>query len=215
MSESEMKNETRERLLDAAEGLFAEKGFEAVSLRDITRTAGANVASVNYHFGSKEGLINEVMKRHALPVNEERVRRLEGLLEGEARPEVREVIEAFLDPLIERITEADERRRLFGRFMGRVTGEEAKGIPSEMVPAFTKMMKLTVAAFQRALPGLSTEETLCRIKFCFAVMTQALLRDEVFEQITERKLAAWEPEKIYQEVLVFCTGGMAEQEGKA
>ena len=54
--------ETRERLLKAAERLFAERGFKKVTVRDICRTARANVAAVNYHFGDKDGLYREVLR---------------------------------------------------------------------------------------------------------------------------------------------------------
>ena len=64
---------TRERVLRSAETLFAERGFEIVSLRDITGAADANVAAVNYHFGSKEKLIDAVIERHVVPINEERM----------------------------------------------------------------------------------------------------------------------------------------------
>ena len=61
--------ETRTRLLDSAEQLFAERGIDATSLRAITTAAGANLASVNYHFGSKDELFREVVSRRIGPVN--------------------------------------------------------------------------------------------------------------------------------------------------
>src|SRR6056297_1114628 len=79
---AEVTHETRERILDAAEFLFGERGFESVSLRDITGRAGANVAAVNYHFGSKEKLVDAVVVRHAVPINDGRMRLL---LEAEDR----------------------------------------------------------------------------------------------------------------------------------
>ena len=95
-SESSAEAGTRERILDAAEALFGEKGFESVSLRDITGRAGANVASVNYHFGSKDKLIAAVIERHAVPINEERLR---CLAEAEARPKVENVLLILSDDL--------------------------------------------------------------------------------------------------------------------
>ena len=67
---------TRDRLLDVAERLFAERGVDATSLRAITTEAEANLASVNYHFGSKDGLFLEILARRTAPVNAERLRLL-------------------------------------------------------------------------------------------------------------------------------------------
>ena len=67
---------TKQRLIEAAEALFADEGFDRVSVRDITTKAAANVAAVNYHFGSREGLVAVVMARYINPVSEERLARL-------------------------------------------------------------------------------------------------------------------------------------------
>src|SRR5688572_31708077 len=69
--------DTRESLLDAAEKLFSEHGIQSASLRQITQHAGANLAAVNYHFGSKDGLVRAVFSRRLRPMNDERFRRLE------------------------------------------------------------------------------------------------------------------------------------------
>ena len=70
---------TKDRLLDTAEQLFAQTGIEATSLRTITAEAGANLAAIHYHFGSKETLIQEVFARRVEPVNQERLRQLDEL----------------------------------------------------------------------------------------------------------------------------------------
>ena len=62
-----MATDTKERMLDTAEGLFAEHGFPATSMRDITNAAGVNLAAINYHFGSKESLLIAVLQRRTLP----------------------------------------------------------------------------------------------------------------------------------------------------
>lgn len=67
---------TKERILETTERLLAEHGFEAVTLRDITTAAEVNVAAVNYHFGSKEKLFEEIQCRYVNPVNDERLRML-------------------------------------------------------------------------------------------------------------------------------------------
>ncbi|MCK5341339.1 MAG: helix-turn-helix transcriptional regulator, partial [Desulfobulbaceae bacterium] len=69
------KPDTKHRILDAAERLFADKGYHNTSLRNITSAAKANLASVNYHFGSKEALISEVMDRRLAPINKIRTER--------------------------------------------------------------------------------------------------------------------------------------------
>ena len=72
-----MAIDTKDRILDTAERLFADKGYPATSLRDITNEAGVNLAAVNYHFGSKEALLSAVLDRRIGPVNEKRLELLD------------------------------------------------------------------------------------------------------------------------------------------
>jgi len=95
---------TRERLLDAAERAFAAQGFHAVSIRDITRAAGVDVALVNYYFGGKQALFEEVFLRRAELLNVERLRRLETVVSKAAPdpPSIEAIIDAFTHPLLDR-----------------------------------------------------------------------------------------------------------------
>ena len=89
---------TEERLLDAAEQLFAAQGYGDTSLRAVTELAGANVAAVNYHYGSKEGLLRAVVGRAMAPINAERDRRLTALYAETGTPAVDEIVRAFVEP---------------------------------------------------------------------------------------------------------------------
>src|SRR5215469_6172712 len=92
------KVDTKARILDAAEKLFGQKGFEATSLRDITAEAQVNLAAVNYHFQSKDSLIDAVIARRIEPVNR---RRLEMLGEAGPDPTIEQILTAFLAPVFE------------------------------------------------------------------------------------------------------------------
>src|SRR5215470_7799735 len=95
---------TRESLMDAAESLFAERGIQAASLRAITEQAGANLAAVHYHFGSKQGLVRAVFSRRLNPLNAERLRRLTQI--EEAGGGLEEVLHAFLVPALDMARDA-------------------------------------------------------------------------------------------------------------
>lgn len=94
--------DTRERIIQAAEALFAEYGFDAVSMRDITTAARVNLASVNYHFGSKNALLAEVVGSRANLLVDERLKLLAAVpRDRHKRPRLEAVIEAFLRPSLE------------------------------------------------------------------------------------------------------------------
>jgi AcrR family transcriptional regulator len=104
VSQTELGAQTRERLLDAAERLFAENGFAATSVRDITAAAASNIAAVNYHFGGKYNLYNEVFRRRMAAMREQRVAsirqaRAEG---GSLEAVLHTFATAFLRPLVDR-----------------------------------------------------------------------------------------------------------------
>jgi AcrR family transcriptional regulator len=104
LSQTELGAQTRERLLDAAERLFAEKGFAATSVRDITAAAASNIAAVNYHFGGKYNLYNEVFRRRMAAMREQRIA---GIRQARAQGGSLEAVlhafaTAFLRPLVDR-----------------------------------------------------------------------------------------------------------------
>lgn len=98
---------TEERLLDAAEQLFGAQGYDETSLRAVTELAGANVAAVNYHYGSKEGLLRAVVGRAMAPINTERDRRLTALTAGAHPPTVEQIVRAFVEPALAAAQESD------------------------------------------------------------------------------------------------------------
>src|SRR3954447_25442612 len=93
---------TRSRILDVAEDLFAERGLDRVSIRDITRKAKVNLAAINYHFGSKDDLIVAVFERRVVPVNEARLASLDVVEKaaGKRSPKLENILEAFIRPAI-------------------------------------------------------------------------------------------------------------------
>lgn len=100
--------ETRGRILEAAQKLFAEKGLDATSVRDITTEAECNVAAVNYHFGGKENLYLESFRAMLEPLRDQRLAVLDELMEREPAPTLEEYLkrfaEGFLDPLVDEST---------------------------------------------------------------------------------------------------------------
>src|SRR5271157_4799471 len=101
--ETPVRHDTKEKILDAAERLFADHGFASTSLRQITAEAGVNLAAVNYHFHSKEALLSAVLERKVRPVNVRRIELLDQALRetGQSRPSLKKVIRAFIQPVFE------------------------------------------------------------------------------------------------------------------
>jgi AcrR family transcriptional regulator len=197
---------TREALLAAAASLFAEKGFEKVSLREVTGRAGANVASVKYHFGSREGLIDAVVVEMTRPVNEERLRRI-AVVEGEKSVCVRKLLEAFFDPLFSRIQGSALSESLFVKLMGRMVGDRPYQFPEEVMAEFREVARRFVPAFRRACPGLSGEDVFWRLHFSFGVMSNALTHRDLLEQVSEGSIAREDLAVTMGRVRSFCEAG--------
>ena len=121
LTETTAQAGTKDRILDAAEELFAERGFRETSLRDITSRARVNLAAVNYHFQSKDALIQAVFARRIGPVNQARMAMLDRF-EAEARGgpvPLENILRAFLEPVVKNEKAVPPSfRRLFGRAYG-------------------------------------------------------------------------------------------------
>ena len=170
-----MPSETRHRILDAAEELFAEKGIAATSVRVLTQAAGVNLAAVHYHFGSKEGLVDAVLERSARTANDERLAdlaQLEASADGEPLA-VEDILTAFIVPGVRRLEAQKNRRQLLARLRSRIEAE-----PPELVEAlfrrhFGVVFSRFLEAFQRALPEMSKELVAERFRFTLGSLSFA------------------------------------------
>src|SRR5690349_16281167 len=91
---------TRESIMATALHLFAQRGIDAVSLNEIVQAAKVNAAAIHYHFGSKDGLIEAILRRNASALGERRNELLDEL-ETRKRISVRDVVKAMVDPVTE------------------------------------------------------------------------------------------------------------------
>ena len=206
---------TRARILLSAEALFAERGFEVVSLREITGAAGVNVAAVNYHFGSKDKLIDAVVIRHLSPVNEERLRQLDKLEErySEVPIPVEEILKAFLSPVLDHIASGEMSEDLFKKFMGRLIGERGYSLPDDACSLFALMAGRFAAAFQKAVPQLNEEAALWRMHFSFGVMAHTLTNGETLGQLSDGRSGNPSTKTLLGNIIDFCRAGI-EFEGR-
>ena len=166
---------TKERILDTAERLFAERGYSATSLRSIIAAADVNLASVHYHFDSKEALLEAVFLRRAIPANEERLRLLERCEReaGDGPPELSKVIEAFIMPAFLVAKDPARGGPVFRRLVGRLYAE-GDLMPKMISKHFIPLLVRFAQALSRALPDLPQEELYWRVHFAMGSVSQAL-----------------------------------------
>ncbi len=164
--------QTKVRILDAAEQLLAERGFAACSLRAVTAAAGVNLGAVNYHFRSKEALIQAVFARRLQPLNRRRLEALDACerqAAGRAVP-LADLLHAFLDPLLD----SDHDGRGFMRLIGRMYFEPSLDIHRSFQAELAPTVRRFLRAFRLTLPDLPTEELCWRLFFTIGAMAQTL-----------------------------------------
>src|SRR5690625_3129818 len=163
---------TKERILGAAEELFAQQGFGGTSLRQVTSRAEVNIAAVNYHFGSKENLVNEVFRRR---MDEMSGQRLEMLRRAQAEQpgNLEAVLAAFVEPAL---ALAGNRRGggAFIRVIARAYAEKNDGLRSFLSERYGHVQRDFARALASCLPGLSKEELYWRLDFLGGALTYTM-----------------------------------------
>jgi AcrR family transcriptional regulator len=187
LNESRVPAATKARLLDAAETLFMEHGFEATSMRVITAAAGANLAAANYHFGSKEELFQAVLTRRLDPMNLERVALLDRL-EHEAAPgplACERILDALFIPALKLARDPARGGTNFLRLLGRAYADPAPFIRQFLSEQYASMIARFKAAFGRALPHLPRKELSWRLHFIMGALSYTLAGTDALKIIAE------------------------------
>ena len=186
-------HETRTRILDAAEELFMQHGFGGTSMRQLTAKAGVNLAAVNYHFGSKDALIEAVFRRRLDPMNAGRIAELDRLEKATAGPLSPEaIIRAFVGASLRMIEDAKCGGRNFIRLLGRTYTDPQKHIRSLIGQLYAPAMERFKNAFERALPQMPRDELVWRIHFMFGTLAYTLAATD-----TVQLIAGCKPEDRY------------------
>lgn len=180
------QHETRTRILDAAEELFMLQGFGGTSMRLLTSKAGVNLAAVNYHFGSKDALIEAVFRRRLDPMNVARIAALEAL-EATGTPDADAIIRAFVGASLRMLEDAKGGGRNFIRLLGRTYTEPAKGIRHLIGQMYAPTMQRYKAALERALPQMPREELVWRMHFMFGTLAYTLAATDTVQLIAGSK----------------------------
>ena len=193
------EHETRTRILDVAEELFMQHGFEATSMRLLTSTARVNLAAVNYHFGSKDALIEALFRRRLDPMNAERVAALDALeQQAGGRPLAPEqIIRAFIGASLRMIEDAKGGGRNFIRLLGRTYTEPAKQIRALIGQLYAPAMERFKTALAGALPEVPLEELVWRMHFMFGTLSYTLAATD-----TVQLIAGCKPEDRYDAQLL-------------
>jgi AcrR family transcriptional regulator len=203
--------DTRERLLNAAEQLFAEHGISGTTLRALTLAAKVNLAAVHYHFGSKEGLLDAVVERRATTMNQERLCELDELersAKGEA-PQVEDILCAFFLPGLRSFArEGPETINLLMRLSARITCEPPATIEALVRKHFGGVMRRFVEALRRSLPGLRKEVVEDRFRFVIGTLSHVFSGTFDLDVIPGHPVCDTSDEERIQHLIVFLAAGL-------
>ncbi len=209
--------DTKQRILDAAERLFAKEGFHCSSLRGITREAEANIAAVHYHFGSKEALIEAVFERRLQQLNPLRIRQMENVREvarqGGRRPKVEEILRAFVEPTF-RFRDSEPGTRHFVTLVGRVLAEPDDRIRGIFVRRMMPIFLFTLELLEEALPELPRPTLFWRLHFTIGAVSHILQMDAKFQNFVQFPEGIQVPnnlDSLLAFLLTFLTAGLEAQ----
>ncbi|MBW3567710.1 MAG: TetR family transcriptional regulator [Proteobacteria bacterium] len=203
---------TRDRILATAERLFAEAGIGATSLRTITTAAGVNLAAVNYHFGSKDALVEAVYRRHLEPLNHARLRRLE-MIEQAANGEpldVETIVRAFVEPLVEQ-ARTGASGAVLTRLLAQSLHEAAGYVERFYARENDAVLQRYRDAMQRAIPALSPDEICWRLNFMLGTLHNAFLDAGLLKLLDHdagKQRAETGPEVTLAQLIPFLVAGL-------
>jgi len=222
-----MVQDTKTDILDEAEALFAEKGYEATSLRMITAKAGANLAAVNYYFGSKEALLEAIYERRIGRINDERLGSLDALEAdaggGKAIP-VENLVEIFVKPALQIVRGGSPGGQNFIRLLGRSYLEPSHVLQDKVRHMYEEVTHRFKPAFAKALPELSEQELYWRLHFMVGVLAYCMTGTEMMRMIASSKiehsddidllvarLVSFVTHGLYADEVNLGTGGLEKQ----
>ncbi len=208
------QTQTVGKILECAERLFATKGYDAASIRDITNEAGVNLASIHYHFGSKEKLLEELLKKKLDWLNQERLLALLKLEQESKGAPIRPsaILEAFFGTLLKMVDDKKNGGEMFLKLLGRSSLEPSNLVWSVATDQHTDVIKRFKSALCKALPNVPETEILWRFHFMLGATTFAISGNglpALFSNTNiQMELTSTSQKLLMKRLMAFLLGGL-------
>lgn len=198
-------DDTKTRILDTAERLFGERGLATTSHRAIASAAGVNLAAINYHFRSKEGLIRSVYARRLGPVNHRRLEMLDACeaRHGAGRLPLEEVVEAFIAPILRLGPESS-----FRPLMGRMYTEPGDFLRKVILEHMAEVARRFTVAFKRALPEMPEMDLYWGAFFTIGMLAHTVHGTKLLEAISAGRCDPRDTEEVTRRMVTFASAGL-------
>ena len=206
--------DTRERILDAGERLFMAHGYEGTSMRLITSEASVNLAAVNYHFGSKESLIQEVFRRRLDWLNDERMRVLVEMEEAAAGKPLKpsQIVDGFFGTLLRMADDEERGGGTFLRLLSRTLTEPSEFIRTFLAHEYATVMERYKEAFFKAMPDVPKAEIVWRFHFMLGATSYAIAGTDALRLVTDWQVeeadAVDRVDRLVPRLMSFLMGGL-------
>ena len=204
------QSETVNRILDAAEVLFAEKGFSETSLRQITSKASVNLAAVNYHFGSKKELIQAVFARFTNPFTHNLRESIEKTLARKDAVSLDELLKIITSALVEVSVGGDKSLSVFMRLLSLAYTQSQGHLRKYLEQQYSTEFRLFMRLMRKATPQLTKEERFWRMQFMLGAVTFTMSSPEALGSILQDKDGVVAPaEGIVEQIVPFLAAGIS------
>lgn len=201
---------TKVKILDAAETLFADKGFNGTSLREITSLAEVNLAAVNYHFGSKKELIKAVMSRYLDELAPKLEQVFVEICQNKSQPSLSEVFSAVIEPLVSLNDFRNNGTTIFLQLLGRGYTDSQGFLRWFISTQYPNMISVFVEAVKKAYPELTAEDIFWRLHFTMGTIVFTMSSSDALIDIAQNDFdQALNIEEVIKKVIPFVAAGVA------
>ena len=197
----------RERILEVAERMFAEHGMSGVGLRAITTEANVNLASIAYHFGSKDGLLEALFAQRAAPIAQERLRLLAECLEGTTKPKLEDILDAFLRPALTLGVQPQFGGPAFVKLRARLATEPESTTRKILSKAFDQSSRRFIDALVKALPQIPRAEVEWRFHFMLGAMFYTMADSGRIQALTSGRIDPGDVKRALHHMIPYLAAG--------
>jgi AcrR family transcriptional regulator len=197
----------RERILEVAERMFAEHGMSGVGLRAITTEANVNLASIAYHFGSKDGLLEALFAQRAAPIAQERMRLLNECLEKSAKPKLEDILDAFLRPALTLGVQPQFGGPAFVKLRARLATEPESTTRKILSKAFDQSSRKFIDALVKALPQIPRAEIEWRFHFMLGAMFYTMADSGRIQALTNGRVDPGDVKRALHHMIPYLAAG--------